>query len=235
VREPEREYRFLLRRPLASALLERAARQLRPVIYDPARPVAYARTTYFDSADGAFARSLALETRRRIRVREYAAAVDLAAPPRFTGLCFLELKESTGTARTKQRRVAEPAELERVLAASGLRPCLTTWYRRLTLADAGERVRFTMDEGITYSRPQALGRAGELVPLTGQIELGATRVFEIKVTGAAPAWLTALLGDLPAPDTQFSKCRTGMRALRSRRSPTERRTLPLDLPPIQEP
>ncbi|HTM21110.1 MAG TPA: VTC domain-containing protein [Kofleriaceae bacterium] len=232
---PEREYRFLLRRAEAAALLDLAAQHLQAVTYDRVRPVAYARTTYFDTAEGTYFRStLEGPTRRRVRVREYAAGATTEDVPCFTGACFFERKESTGSARTKQRVAADAARIAELAAAERLRACLTTWYRRVTFAAADARVRLTMDEGISYARPATVpGTAGQPVPTLDLVEYGPSRVIEVKVVGEAPAWLAAVLDVLPA-DPDYSKFRMGMRALRSGRSPVGRATEPLEIATIPE-
>src|SRR5688572_19869477 len=163
--QSEREHRFLLEREEAEALMRLAAGHTRLVTYDRARPVAYARTIYLDTPDRSYYQSsLRGPVRRRIRVREYAGAIDTSAVPVFTSGCFLELKESTGTAREKKRRPITIAEIEQMMADSALQPCLSTWYRRVTLEDAAHKIRITMDEGVVYGAPAPFGQLGEAVP-----------------------------------------------------------------------
>jgi hypothetical protein len=170
--------------------------------------------------------------RRRIRVREYAGAIDTAETPVFTSGCFLELKESTGTVREKKRRPITIPEIEQMMADSALQPCLSTWYRRVTLEDASREIRITMDEGVAYGTPGPFGQLGETVPPLDVIAYGPSRVIEVKLlTGQPPAWIVAALAGL-REDPEFSKFRMGMRALEDGARPerASRRTRPISIP-----
>jgi SPX domain protein involved in polyphosphate accumulation len=93
-------------------------------------------------------------------------------------------------------------------------PRLTTWYRRACLTGEGGRVRITLDEHLTFCRPQTLGTVGALVRPRGDevIATGPARILEIKLWGDMPDWLAhAVDGISPAP--KFSKFRTGMMAM----------------------
>jgi hypothetical protein len=246
----EHEERFLLTRGQVGHLLEAIGRRATTETYDPARPISYTRTTYFDTDDFAYLRSCEGPLARRLRVREYALAASLAEPPAFSGAAFLELKQNAGTARSKVRLSASPellcrlldparagdarldalaphssrsplATLEREIRTPGMAPRLTTWYRRVCLSAEEGRVRITLDQNLTFYRPQPFGRAGEPSGPSpaDAVAAGPARILEVKLWGEIPDWLAAAVDGLrPAP--RFSKFRTGMMALGRRIAPS---------------
>jgi hypothetical protein len=118
-----------------------------------------------------------------------------------------------------------------MMADSALQPCLSTWYRRVTLQDAAGQIRITMDEGIAYGAPTPFGQPGETVPPLDVIAYGPGRVVEVKLIGPPPAWITSALAGL-REDPDFSKFRMGMRALEDgpRAERGSRRTRPISIP-----
>ncbi len=114
----EREQRFLLTRAQTVAFLRAVSAHAVPELHDRARPLSFTRTTYLDSVDLAYLRSCAGRVARRLRLREYAVASNLTEAPLLTGLCFLELKQSAGTVRSKVRLAAPRRALERLVAGS---------------------------------------------------------------------------------------------------------------------
>jgi hypothetical protein len=239
----EHEERFLLTRRqvalFASAISPRAAIET----YDRARPVSYTRTTYFDTDDFAYFRSCDGPLARRLRIREYAMAASRDDEPTLSGIAFVELKQNAGTARSKVRlsappdllrRLLEPkrpgdpadaelaaleplsalATIEKEIRTPTMAPRLTTWYRRACLTAEDGRVRITLDEHLTFCRPQPIGVSGSHIRPTADevIADGPTRILEIKLWGGRPDWLAeALEGISPAPN--FSKFRMGMMAM----------------------
>ena len=96
-------------------------------------------------------------------------------------------------------------------------PRLTTWYRRACMTAEAGRVRITLDEHLTFCRPQQIGTVGCVVGPRPEdvIATGPARVLEIKLGGGMPDWLARALDGLrPAP--QFSKFRMGMIAMNQR-------------------
>src|SRR5262249_25421572 len=86
-------------------------------------------------------------------------------------------------------------------------------------AESG-RLRITLDERLTFCRPQIVGVVGaEVAPSPADvIAPGPARILEIKHWGDRPLWLTwALDGLEPAPE--FSKFRTGMAAMARKLGP----------------
>src|SRR5437764_7702424 len=63
------ELRFLLTRSETARFLEGAGGYAELTTYDPEHPIAYTRTTYFDTADAAYLTSSVDEPARRLRVR----------------------------------------------------------------------------------------------------------------------------------------------------------------------
>jgi len=118
----ERELRFLLTRPQAEQFLTQIATRVALADHHRRSPVAYTRTTYFDSEDQELFRSCTGTdpsiVARRVRIREYAAAPSLHAPALLTGDCFLELKESRGPSRRKLRFAAPPARIWGLVSCS---------------------------------------------------------------------------------------------------------------------
>lgn len=238
----DREQRYRVDRDQAHEVLLAAAAHL-----PRERPgaVAYYRTLYLDSADR---RYLAPGVETRLRLRQYATARDLEAPPRIGSDVYLELKQSVGDARSKQRLALHAMTAQRLLdgdrdavdpaalagapelaAALGdvstglVRPVLLTWYRRLCLAD--DAVRVTFDEAIAYCAPERVRPNGALAE-PGRILANAPHgALEVKLRGAAPAWLDCALAGLE-PGRASSKYRDATRAL-ARRQPLGAATLQL--------
>jgi hypothetical protein len=241
----ESERRFLLSRDEVVEFLAAIRPNAVSEIYDPLRPLAFARTTYFDTDDLSYLRSCDGPVARRLRVREYAQAVCLGDTPVLSGVSFLELKQNAGATRSKVRFSAPPAVIEwilegrrggalagpalrdfvaeleqmsalaaidRELAAAPVSPRLTTWYQRCGLTSERGRVRITLDQGLAFCRPQALGRGGDPAEPADVVAYGPERVLEVKHWGAAPDWLVRATLAL-APAAHFSKFRIGMAAL----------------------
>jgi hypothetical protein len=240
VESVEHEERFVLTRAQVTQFF--AAIGARAVVetYDQARPIAYTRTTYFDTDDCLYLRSCHGPIARRLRLREYAMAASLEDAPVLSGTACLELKQNTGTARSKVRIQASPtllrqlierrghqdgsfasleplsalATLGRELATPTIAPRLTTWYRRASMTAESGRLRITLDERLTFCRPQIVGVVGaEVAPSPADIIApGPARILEIKYWGDRPTWLArALEGLEPAHD--FSKFKVGMAAV----------------------
>jgi hypothetical protein len=235
----DHERRFVLTEAEADDFRAQIASVTAPVVYDPQRPVAFTRTTYLDTEDLAYYRASEGPVVRRLRIREYASALALGDPPILSGACFLEYKESMGPVRTKARLAVPPWLIARILAdqgelpgrwraegrgASVLRrarhelhgcqwaPRLTTFYRRSSFMGEAGRVRVTIDEGIVFCRPCAIGHVGEVAPPGDVIAGFGDRLLEIKHHGVAPTWIlkaTERLVEAPS----LSKFRMGMAAL----------------------
>jgi hypothetical protein len=234
----ERERRFLLSRAETLTFLSAVGSRCKQERYDRARPLAFTRTTYLDTDDLSYFRSFEDGMARRLRVREYAVASTLDEVPTLSGVCCLELKQSTGSARSKVRFSAPSPTLRRVLAGeaqldidddspaqlmalsalrtelAGLRvaPCLTTWYRRTCLTGEEGRVRITLDQDLSFCQPEALGNPGDSVAPERVVERGPARILEVKFFGDEPAWLGRATAPLTAAPS-FSKFRMGMMAL----------------------
>lgn len=204
-------------------------------VYDPGRPVAFSRTTYFDSADRKYLASSGTAHSRRLRVREYAAAAAEGAPVELTGLCYLELKTNIAGQRSKQRLAVshedmiEMLDTRRVhlthrrshhradviralseeLADPTLRPLVTTWYRRRTLVDRDERVRVTIDTDLAFCPPTSFDR----VPPEVVFSWADYCIVEVKYQ-EAPPWLGSILAELGEPQ-RLSKYALAMQALSS--------------------
>jgi len=232
------ELRFLLTRGETARFLEGARPQVELTTYDPVHPIAYTRTTYFDTADAAYLTSSVEEPARRLRVRQYAFAAMPEEPPVFSGIGYVELKQHLGASRSKVRFAASAAEIAVLLNAPGsaaagaapsdplaivaselaiptMAPRLSTWYRRVCLTGSDPLVRLTLDEGLQFCRPQPVGRAGQPAAPAPREVVAAfpARILEVKYPGTLPAWLEQLLAGLRAAPPHFSKFRIGMQAL----------------------
>ena len=232
----DHELRYLLSRGEMRRFLDTIAARTAIEIYDPARPISYTRTTYLDTDDLSYFRTGDGAPARRLRIREYAIAATPKDAPVLSGVAFVELKEHDGPARRKVRLAASPAEiaqllaerevgpssdmtagqaeLARELALPTMAPRLATWYRRLCLTADARRVRITLDENLTFCRPQPIGDAGSLAAPREREVIAAfpARVLEIKHCGEMPFWLGPALETLQ-PAASFSKFRMGMTAL----------------------
>jgi SPX domain protein involved in polyphosphate accumulation len=109
---------------------------------------------------------------------------------------------------------AAEVEIARELALPTMAPRLATWYRRLCLTGDGRRVRITLDENLTFCRPQPIGETGALAAPREREVVAAfpARVLEVKHCGEMPFWLGQALESLQPADS-FSKFRMGMTAL----------------------
>ncbi len=232
----DHELRYLLSRAEMRRFLDAIAARAAIEIYDPERPISYTRTTYLDTDDLAYFRTGDGAPARRLRVREYAVAATAKGTPVLSGVTFVELKQHDGPARRKVRLAASPAEIVRLLAqrqagpAPGMTaaeveiarelalptmaPRLATWYRRLCLTGDARRVRITLDENLTFCRPQPIGETGALAAPREREVVAAfpARVLEVKYCGEMPLWLGPALESLQPADS-FSKFRMGMTAL----------------------
>ena len=232
----DHELRYLLSHGEMRRFLDAIAARTAIEIYDPKRPISYTRTTYLDTDDLTYFRTGDGAPARRLRIREYAVAATAKEAPILSGVAFVELKEHDGPARRKVRLAASPAEiaqlladrevgpspnmtagqaeLARELALPTMAPRLATWYRRLCLTADARRVRITLDENLTFCRPQPIGDAGSLAAPREREVIAAfpARVLEIKHCGEMPFWLGPALESLQPADS-FSKFRMGMTAL----------------------
>lgn len=253
VESSEHEERFVLTRAQVTRFFAAIGTRATVETYDQNRPVAYTRTTYFDTDDSQYLQSCAGPVARRLRLREYAMAASLEDAPILSAVACLELKQNAGTARSKVRLQATPtllrhlierhgqrdpafssleplsalATLARELAIPTMAPRLTTWYRRAAMTAESGRLRITLDERLTFCRPQNVGVVGaEVSPSPADvIAPGPARILEIKHWGDRPVWLTwALTGLQPAHD--FSKFRIGMGAMARKLDPLIEPTLP---------
>jgi hypothetical protein len=240
VESVEHEERFVLTRAQVTRFFAEIGRHATVETYDQARPIAYTRTTYFDTDDSFYLRSCNGPIARRLRLREYAMAASLEDAPVLSAAACLELKQNTGTARSKVRIQASPALLRLLIERRGLRdpafaameplsalptlqselsiptiaPRLTTWYRRAAMTAESGRLRITLDERLTFCRPQIIGVVGaEVAPSPADvIAPGPARILEIKHWGARPAWLARALEGME-PAHGFSKFKMGMEAM----------------------
>jgi hypothetical protein len=214
---PEMEHRFLLDRAALARVLGAAGDRLEEVIYQPDRPVAWARTTYLDTADERYLRSSGRSSRLRVRLRQYAAAADPDRPALAMPGTWLEIKRSAGLHRRKLRIRMSAGEIAGVLRG-GLVPQVTTWYRRRSFAGAG--VRLTVDQDITFCPPSLPVAAGEPAEPDGLLAREARAVLEVKSASGdpLPEWLFAALAALPL-DAGYSKLRAAVAARDGERDP----------------
>ena len=240
VESVEHEERFVLTRAQVTRFFTAIGGHATVETYDRARPIAYTRTTYFDTEDSFYLRSCHGPVARRLRLREYAMAASLEDAPVLSPAACLELKQNSGTARSKVRIQASPtllrllierrgqrdpafealeplsalATLQQELAIPSIAPRLTTWYRRAAMTAEAGRLRITLDEHLTFCRPQIIGVVGaEVSPSPADvIAAGPARILEIKYWGDQPLWLARALDGLE-PAHGFSKFRMGMAAI----------------------
>jgi hypothetical protein len=236
----EHEERFVLTRGQVTRFFTAIGTRATVETYDRGRPIAYTRTTYFDTDDSVYLSSCDGPIARRLRLREYAMAASLEDAPVLSALACLELKQNAGTARSKVRLQASPALLRRLiehrgqhdpefasleplsavatlqkeLALPGMAPRLTTWYRRASMTAEAGRLRITLDERLTFCRAQIVGVVGaEVAPSPADvIASGPARILEVKHWGDRPLWLAWALDGLE-PARGFSKFKMGMAAL----------------------
>lgn len=231
----EHERKFVTPSRSLLGFLPRIASRTTLEVHDPARPVTWNRTTYLDTHDFAYLRSARPGgVARKLRIREYASAPSALERPRLSGLCYLELKETGGTFRSKTRVRVEPSLVLRMLERPDVPkaelpqtlqafqhlllsdrpvPKLTTWYRRITRVSADRSLRITIDSDISFAEPILIGSESSLsaAPHTpiGRVPFS---IVEVKSGGDLPRWLREAL--VPLHEVQeFSKFRRGMAAL----------------------
>src|SRR6476646_7926573 len=117
----EHEERFVLTRAQVTRFFTAISGHATIETYDRARPVAYTRTTYFDTDDSVYLQSCEGPIARRLRLREYAMAASLEDTPILSSLACIELKQNAGTARSKVRLQATPTLLRRLIERRGQR------------------------------------------------------------------------------------------------------------------
>jgi hypothetical protein len=240
VESVEHEERFVLTRAQVTRFFATIGGYATVETYDQARPIAYTRTTYFDTDDALYLSSCHGPISRRLRLREYAMAASMEDAPVLSPLACLELKQNAGTARSKVRIQASPtllrllierrgqrdsafealeplsalATLQNELSIPSVAPRLTTWYRRAAMTAEAGRLRITLDEHLTFCRPSVVGIVGaEVAPGPADVVgSGPARILEIKYWGDQPLWLARALEGLE-PAHGFSKFRMGMAAI----------------------
>lgn len=196
--------------------------------YELSYPHAFTRTTYFDTEELSLLGSRGTGFAQRLRLREYAGAVDLAQPPVLTGQRFLEVKVTSGERRMKFRCPLSAEEAQALLSGTPLpeqsaaavllkrlspapvKPMVTAWYRRITRVTSDERVRITLDEDLTFALPPG---PGEPAAPTRLLQEAPSALLEVKWQARPPYWLERALPPLMPSETQGSKFEEGMRAL----------------------
>ena len=227
----ERERRFLPTSAQIDAFLQALALGPLPAAKKVRQPAATIWTTYLDTEDLRCFRSCEGAISQRLRVREYEGTSD-----ERLATCYLELKQTMGSSRSKVRLAGPVAVLARLVEGSGdvdgllpgretldvalrairaelghgpFAPCVGTSYRRRCLA-AGPDLRITLDEDLTFFHPVTLGAPHD----NGEaFALGPPRVLEVKYAGPLPGWLGGAFEAL-AEVPEFSKFRLGMLAVR---------------------
>jgi hypothetical protein len=208
----QRERKFLPEADAARSFWKIASHYLRPEHGSGA--VSYSRTTYFDTPDLAYYRSCGGPVLRRVRVREYAIASDPEGSPRRLDHCYLELKQSNASMRSKVRLRLQPDEVARELATltdAALAPCVTTWYRRRALV-GDDGLRVTLDDMLLLCRPLPVGSPFGALDDADVIMAGPPLVLEYKHEGTPPTWLTDALSGM-REELGFSKFVLGMNAV----------------------
>lgn len=213
----ERERKFLPEGAAARRIWELASQHLRPEHGDA--EAAYSRTTYYDTADLSYYRSCKSAVKRRLRVREYARPSGLDESPVFADRCFLELKCSTGDARTKSRIEVQPSNDEvlrhlQSLTEAPLAPTVATLYRRRALVDDRGLLRVTLDDRLLLCKPRPVGSPFASLDEGDILGRGPAYVLEYKCCGVPPAWLIEALHGLREA-SGFSKFQLGMHAVAS--------------------
>lgn len=212
----EGERKFLVEADAARAFWEIATAKLQPRVEVDARPIAYSRTTYYDTPDLAYYRSGHTAVARRLRVREYGHAAHTDELPVLGDQCFVELKQSANGMRSKARRMVDtaqvPASLTELAGDATLEPCVATWYRRRALTDGANTLRVTLDDHLMLCRPRPLGSS--FSPLTDDeiVGHGPAFIVEVKSFGPFPGWLSRALEGLQEA-VGFSKFMLGMGAV----------------------
>ncbi|MFB1481071.1 VTC domain-containing protein [Corallococcus sp. RDP092CA] len=238
--EQDRERRFQPPREALASFLSAIQGWTSRHLYAPDLPVAYTRTTYLDTDGLDFLGTCHSGQAERLRLREYAGAAHPSEAPVLTGTRFLELKRNHGERRTKVRLPVTEAEARAVLTGqllpvdgaaarllrqaslSPVRPWVTAWYQRTTLATVSRDVRITLDEGLVFALPPDTPPAAALAAPTRLLgRAPPSTVVEVKWKRDAPSWLEEALWGLSSHETAASKFEQGMRALLEDARPTK--------------
>ena len=84
------------------------------------------------------------------------------------------------------------AVIQQELGHPTMAPRLTTWYRRAALSAESGRIRITLDERLTFCRPQPAGVVGaEVAPTRATSSPRDLRASRDQAPGPRPAWLRA--------------------------------------------
>ena len=223
----EQERRFQPSPEALEDLLQAARPWVEPCVYDRAQPIAYTRTTYFDTEGLHLLGTGWKGPLRRLRLREYAGAADLSRPAVLTGQRYLELKESAGTWRSKVRHALSEAEAEALLrgmplpegslaawvkqaASEPVRPWVTAWYRRSTYASREPGVRLTLDEELLFALPPRNCAAGQEAKPLWRLGQAPSVLLEVKWRGPTPPWLEQVLRGVESFAATGTKFERGM-------------------------
>jgi hypothetical protein len=237
----DRERRFVASVADPDALAASLAGDAPPIVLDAARPIAFARTTYLDTADGRLlANSLAFGNgvpRVHVRIREYAGAVAAGDAPTLTNGRYLEIKHIDGENRRKLRwrlsddvAVHEPAwiadawhraraEADAKLGAlatldgASLAPVVTSLYRRTSFV-IEHGVRITIDSAIEFATPASVQSTPDRFRPAAVAAYGGRAIVEVKFERALPPALAAALRPL-TESPSLSKFHLGMAAVPS--------------------
>ena len=192
----EFEERFLLTRAQVTRFFASLARHAAVEIYDRERPIAYTRTTYLDTDDFAFYRSCdrpggAPAAVSRIRdggvagrradpvvARRPGAQADrrdvalegAAVGDADRAAAADRTPAGSATIRSRSSSSCALGVIQQELRHPTMAPRLTTWYRRAALTAESGRIRITLDERLTFCRPQIGGVIGaEVAPTPSDI------------------------------------------------------------------
>jgi hypothetical protein len=116
----DHERRFQPAREAVEAFLRATGPFTEPRRYELDHPHAFTRTTYFDTEELDLLASRSTGVAQRLRLREYAGAVELAQAPVLTGQRFLEVKVTSGERRMKSRCPVSAEEAEALLSGRPL-------------------------------------------------------------------------------------------------------------------
>src|SRR5687768_14649470 len=116
---PEVEHRFLVDSDDATRFTEVLGERLNEEFPDRLNPVNHLVTTYFDTEDRRLFHTSYQTGLGRVRIRQYAGALNPDRAAIIGETCALELKEATGESRRKARIVATPDDINRLLYQDG--------------------------------------------------------------------------------------------------------------------
>lgn len=211
--EPRKEHRFLVNEAVARLALRTAGTYL-PLDRED-RPYQWSTTTYCDTYDWEVLRAEKVGKATQLRLREYHRTRPNEA---MSGeRIFLEMKDDTPGAATKERYLVPTSEVMGYLRAErgipdhekdglagrmvslvrkGMRPVVVTQYNRIAYSSPDGAIRITADHNLMYLAIPWTANIDDAIPCKVGPVIGREPgvVIEVKWFDELPHWAGELYG-----------------------------------------